>query len=142
MKLFGISTYNNCNLKTINVKNQTINNNQTAINYLENQVREAHNKFCAQQQQYHSALPAICTASNWEEWDLAIEGLKGSTEQPSYHHSKILTAWDDVEGFEFMKPRILKRLVEDYDSSGEMHHVWKAGRHNQISRLKLEELKN
>lgn len=126
--------YNNCNLKTKKMENQT------TINYLENQVREAHNTFCEKQQKYHNALPAICTASNWEEWDIAIEGLKGSTEQPSFFRSSVLKAWDDAEGFEFMKPRLLKRLFEDYDSSVEMHHVWKAGRKEQIERLKLEQL--
>lgn len=114
--------------------------NEIAINYLTNQLTESRNAFAIKQQKYHDALPVIFAASNWAEWDIAIQALEGSTEQPCYYTSKVLSAWQDAEGFDFMKPRVLKRLFEDYDASCKMQTLWEAGRHNQISRLKLEQL--
>ena len=109
------------------MENQTINNNQKAINFFLKRFNTARQMREDVNAGYTSMWALACNATTWAEWDAVV---------PSHYDSEMYTAWQDTEGFNFMKPRLLKKISEEWSDQLDMYSESMAS-----ALAKLEELK-
>jgi hypothetical protein len=107
--------------------NSTINNNQKAINYLTKKFNSWRLQRDAANQGYDVMFAKAVNTTTWAEWDEIV---------PAHYDSSTYTAWHDQDGFEFMKPRLIQKMVQHQK---EMESILQGNMASILS--KIEQLK-